>query len=146
MEVERAVGLSPGSVPGYLALAIVMNATARPAEALMVADKAMRLDPHSDGYLLQQGWACNQLGRWEEAISTLKRFSVRHEDNLFSHLLLAEGYIEVGREEAARGEVAEVLRINPLFSLKTITPTGAIFTTTPGGKRFEADLRKAGLK
>jgi adenylate cyclase len=146
MEVERAVGLHPESAFGYLALANVMNATARPAEALVAANKAIRLDPYSDAYLFQQGWACTQLGRWEEAISSLKRFSARHEDDFLSHLLLAEDYIEIGREDAARAEAAEVLRLNPQFSVKTIVPTGIILTTTPGGKRFEADLRKAGLK
>jgi tetratricopeptide (TPR) repeat protein len=148
MVVERAVALHPESAPGYLALASVMNATARPAEALVAVEKAkeMHLRWLRDLAIFQQGWACTQLGRWEEAISTLKRFSARHEDSFQSHLLLAEDYVEVSRDDAARAEAAEVLRLSPQFSLKMIASTNVILTSTPGGKRFETDLRKVGLK
>ena len=38
-------------------------------------------------------------------------------DNIFAHLGLAATYIVMGREKEARAEAAEVLRINPKFSL-----------------------------
>jgi tetratricopeptide (TPR) repeat protein len=106
----------------------------------------MQLRWFRDLSLIEQGWAYTQLGRWEEAISVLKRFLDRHEDHLWVHALLVEDYIEIGHEDAARAEAAEVLRLNPQFSLKMFVPTNIILTTTPGGKLFEADLRKAGLK
>jgi hypothetical protein len=58
-----------------------------------------------------------------------------------------EDYIELGRNDAARAEAAEVLRLNPHFSAEKIFPTAG-----PKGKvlaeneRLNLDLRKAGLK
>jgi hypothetical protein len=48
-------------------------------------------------------------------------------------------YSELGQDDAARAEVAEVKRLNPQFSLKMLR------ATDPAGKRNVADLRKAGL-
>jgi len=147
-EVERAIARTPKSAVGFMALAEVMNATARPTEALAAVDKVMRLDPHNaDIYLFEQGWAYTQLGRREEAVSALKRSLDRYPDALWGHVLLALDYIELGSDEAAQSQAAEVLRINPQFSLETVFPT-----VGPKGKaiaenlRFVADLRKAGLK
>ena len=56
----------------------------RPAEALVAADKAMRLDPRNpDNYLYEQGFAYTRLGRWAEAIPALKRYSTLYPHNLF---------------------------------------------------------------
>jgi len=49
-------------------------------------------------------------------------------------------YSMSGREEEARAEAAEVLRINPKFSLEKFRTKGA------GKDRFIGALRKAGLK
>ena len=58
---------------GYLWLAEVLIELFKPTGALIAIQKAMRLDPKAtDLYLLQQGLAYNQLGRWDESISSLK--------------------------------------------------------------------------
>jgi hypothetical protein len=57
---------------------------------------------------------------------------------------LVISYIRLGREEEARAAAAEILRINPKWSLERyakITP----FTQSLAGQMIE-DLRKAGLK
>jgi adenylate cyclase len=144
-QVERAVALEPSAV-GYVALAEVMNATGRPAEALAAAEKAIHLDPHNYIPLRQEGWADTQLGRWEEAVSVLKRFLARFPDSPYGHGELAIDYIELGHDDDARAEVTEVLRINPQFTMEMLCYAPR---TSPNGKvcvRFDADLRKAGLK
>ncbi len=75
-------------------------------------------------------------GRFEEAVSASKKAIHLEPDNLFAHLDLAGTYIMMGREKEARAEAAEVLRINPKFSLDSLN------------LRFNdrEDLRKAGLK
>jgi tetratricopeptide (TPR) repeat protein len=59
-------------------------------------------------------------GRYEEAIAAYKQV-LSHKpsvgDKLGAHLSLAASYSELGRAEEARGEIAEVLHINPQFSL-----------------------------
>ena len=63
------------------------------------------------------------------------------------HTGLAVDYIELGRDDAARAEAAEVLRLNPQYSLemifRTVGPKGKVLAENV---RWSADLRKAGLK
>jgi len=147
-EVEKAIALNPDFGPGYFALAEVMNATARPLEALAAVEKGVRLDPQNHIiYLIEQGWAYTQLRRQEEAISVLKRFLTSHPDHFGSHLCLAVDYVELGRDDVARAEAAEVMRINPQFSLEVTFPTvGPKGKVLAANERFAADLRKVGLK
>ena len=65
----------------------------------------------------------------------------------WDHLGLAAAYIELGRDDAARAEAAEVLQLNPQFSLKmvfrTVGPKGKVLARNI---RASANLRKAGLQ
>ena len=68
----------------------------------------MRLDPlHRDRYVFEQGWAYSQLGRYQEAIPAFNPV-----DPLFwTHVHLAQDYIELGQEGAARAEATKVERL-----------------------------------
>src|ERR1051325_7283014 len=57
-------------------------------------------------------------GRPEKAIAPLGQFLSHYPNNLFPHLTLAAVYNELGKEAEARAEAAEVLRLNPNFSLE----------------------------
>jgi tetratricopeptide (TPR) repeat protein len=81
--------------------------TSRPAEALEAVEKAIRLDPRNPGNLFFRGMAYTLLGRYEEAITDLKRSPV---NDLWHHVFLVSDYIELGQEDDARAEVAEVER------------------------------------
>jgi tetratricopeptide (TPR) repeat protein len=146
-EVERRVALNPNAPMGYLALADVMNNMAEPAQALVAAEKAMRLEPGDDRYLLEEGAAYLRLGRYEDSTTAYKGFLAVHPDIFWAHLDLAVADAELGHDDAARGEVAKVLRLNPQFSLemfcRTVGPKGKVLAENV---RFSADLRKAGLK
>jgi adenylate cyclase len=139
-EVQRAAGLAPNSAYAAVALADVMNGTGRPTEALAAADGAMRLDPdHATDYMVEKGWSYSQLGRWQESIAALNRRNFI--DNPWAHVYLAVDYAELGKEDMAANEIAEVLKIEPAVSLKT---AAALY---PAAKERAAhDLRKAGLK
>jgi len=85
------------------------------------------------------------MGRHEEAIPILKRYNTRYPINLAAHLLLIVDYTELGRDDEARAEAAEVLRISPEFSLDTLMQRNPLKDQTVA-KCTYADLRKAGLK
>jgi len=55
---------------------------------------------------------------YEEAIAACKEALRRYPDSLFVHFRLAQAYALTGRENEARTEVEEVLRINPRYSVE----------------------------
>jgi TolB-like protein/DNA-binding winged helix-turn-helix (wHTH) protein/predicted Zn-dependent protease len=144
-KVERAVARDPNSPYGYRALAMVMNCTGRPAQALAAAENAIRLYPPSDPFppypLCEQGRAYTQLGRWEEAVRALNGCLARYPDQVLPHVALAVDHVKLGQDDVARAEVAEILRLNPQFSLKM-----ALESEFPAQRERTADLSKAGLK
>jgi adenylate cyclase len=91
----------------------------KPEEAVEVAEKAMRLNPH---YPVQHpftlGFAYLFLGRYEEAIAAQEEALTINPLYFPSHLALAGTYIETGQEEKARYHMAEALKINPQLSLE----------------------------
>ena len=87
--------------------------------ALEAAAQALRLKPEfADGHLASVGTAYAVAGRYEEARAPLQRYLSRYPNSLSAHLTLATVYSELGQEAEARAEAAEVLRINPQFSLE----------------------------
>src|SRR6266852_3230847 len=147
-EAQRSIALNPNSPLGYVWLAEVMNNMARPTEALVAAEKAMRLDPgNRDRYLSEEGFAYQGLGRYEDSITAYKGFLAVRPGIVLAHVGLAVDDIELGHDDAARAEAAEVLRLNPQFNLelifRTVGPKGKVLAENA---RWSADLRKAGLK
>jgi hypothetical protein len=61
---------------------------------------------------------------------------------MVSHLSLIKAYVDLGREEDARAEAAEVMRMSPQFTLASVP----LARDAGFNKRLRDDLRKAGLK
>ena len=83
-------------------------------------------------------------GRYEEAITALKRAVTRNPDHLTAHSVLAVVYSELGREEEARAEAAEILRISPHYSLEVVRQRMP-YKEQAALERFLEGLRKTGL-
>src|SRR5437016_3825714 len=106
----------------------------------------MRLNPHYPPfYVFLLGEAYRFTGRYEEAIAAYKRALTHIPDLLLPHIGLATIYSELGREEEARVEAAEVLRINPKYSLE-VWRQRSPYKDPAVLERMLAALRKAGLK
>jgi adenylate cyclase len=144
--MERAVALDPNAAGGYAFLAETLSRVGRADEALRAAEQAQRLKPLIVDYLLYPtGIAYYLAGQLEEAIALLKQYLTRYPNILGPHLTLAAVYSELGREAEARAEAAEVLRINPQFSLEVHRQRAPIKDPAIL-ERHLAALRKAGLK
>ena len=91
---------------------------------------------------MEVGWAYLQEGQYQQAISASKRCARSFSTILGCHLGLAVGFTELGRNRDARAEAAEVMRLNPHFTLRTKSP----YKDVAWARRVGADLRKAGLK
>jgi adenylate cyclase len=145
-EMERAVVLAPTEAESYAALAMVLSHMSRSEEALEAAAQALRLKPQfADYHLASVGTAYAVAGRYEEARAALQRYLTHYPNILGAHLTLAAVYSELGREAKARAEVAEVLRINPQFSLEVHKQRVPIKDPMVLERQLAA-LRKAGLK
>ena len=73
-----------------------MDCSGKPAEAIGLAEKAMRVDPRNrDYYLWLEGGAYSQMGRYEEAIAILKRHLARYPNSFGGHYILVVDYTEL---------------------------------------------------
>ena len=144
-EGERAVSLDPNGADVTALLAMTLNWAGRPQEAIGLVEKAMRLSPlYSAWYLAVLGHAYRLMRRYEEAIATYEASIQRNPDNVGPHLGLTATYAEAGREGQAQAQAAEVLRLNPKFSLNRYA--SALTYRDPANSRRSLDaLRKAGL-
>jgi adenylate cyclase len=115
-------------------------------DALEAAAQALRLKPVvADSHLASVGAAYAVAGHYEEAIAPLQRYISRYPNILGPHLTLAAVYSELGQAAEARAEAAEVLRLNPKFSLEVHKQRVPIKDPAVL-ERHIAALRKAGLK
>jgi tetratricopeptide (TPR) repeat protein len=147
VEGERAIALDPNDAGSYAGLAEGLSRVGRADEALRAAEQALHLKPllAVDRHLSSIGIAYYLAGRPEEAIASLKQFLSHYPNILGVHLTLAAVYSELGREAEAQAEVAEVLRLNPNFSLELHKQRAPIKDPAVLERQLAA-LRKAGLK
>jgi len=145
-EMERAVALAPNEAESYASLAQVLSCVGKSEEAVAMVEQALRRKPGIvDGHLARVGSAYYSAGRPEEAIAPLRQYLSHYPNFLSSHLNLAAVYSELDREAEAQAEAAEVLRINPQFSLEVHRQRVPIKDPAML-ERHIAALRKAGLK
>ena len=129
-------------------LGSVLAWAGRPQEAIPFFKKSLRLSPIpiDSGTLLRLGHAYRQLGQYEEAVASLKKaLQLYGADHMNVHIVLASTYAQMGREQEARAEAAEVMRIDPKFSLESYARR-VPFKDQKATDDYVSALRKAGLK
>jgi adenylate cyclase len=145
-QCERAVVLDPNSATAKAWLGTNLYWAGRPEEAIPFLEKAIRLNPiPPPWYLSSLAMALRDTGRYEESISACRKALNREPKNVVLHLALAATYVLSGREEEARAVTAEILRIDPKFSLEHLAKTRP-HKNQANTARFIDALRKAGLK
>lgn len=142
-ECEKAVELNPNSATYRAWYGAVLNKVGRYEEAVQELEQAVRRDPMAGTWVLRfLGSAYSSTERHEEAVATLKKAIQKAPKDYLSRLLLTRAYIFAGRQEEAEAEAAEVLRINPKFSLED----EAKRMTGKDKERSLEAFRRAGLK
>jgi adenylate cyclase len=145
-EGERAVTLDPNGADGYVRYASSLTWAGRPEEAIPLFQKAIRLSPLGPAWYFQVfGVTLRLTGRFEEAVSAYKKALQRAPNYIMAHIGLTATYSMMGREEEARAEAAEVLRIDPKFSLDYFAKTLPNKDQSVTDSIVDA-CRKAGLK
>jgi tetratricopeptide (TPR) repeat protein len=157
LDAGHAVTVDPNSAFAWTARTdINYNLGGKPEETLTYVQKARRLDPrHPEIGYLQEGFASNNMERYAEAAEALKECensSINWQNsggayNPATHIGLVFAYSQLGRNQEARDEAAEVVHISPGFSLEKMQRmSSGINWQDPQRQYFLAVLRKAGLK
>jgi adenylate cyclase len=116
---EVALTLNPNSAEANSYLGLTLNYAGRHEEAIKIYKKATRLSPiPSANALLCLCIAYRDCGRYGEGISAAKKAVHLEPDSIYAHTCLASCYALLGRDAEAEAESAEVIRIEPKFSLK----------------------------
>jgi adenylate cyclase len=143
---RRVIALDPNAADGYDRLGNVLAFAGQPEEGIGLIEKGLRLNPHYGPWNLHVlAIAYRVAERYEEAITAEKRALTRKPDFFPAYYGLTICYAELGRETEARAAAAEVLRLNPNFSVefqRQFLP----FKDQAVLERELAALRKAGLK
>jgi tetratricopeptide (TPR) repeat protein len=144
---ERAIEFDPNLSVAYLSLANALIAEDRAEEGLAALQKAMRRDPlNRDGYLVTVAYGYTMEGRYSEAIPVLERYISRFPHVIVAHEFLAIDFAELDQIPQARAQLAEILRINPQYSLDRVPPWLTHMKDQALLRRWALDLKKSGFK
>jgi adenylate cyclase len=145
--VQKAVAVSPSDAAAVGSFARILLHAGRPEEAVWWQKRAMRLSPFYPAvYLAILGRAYFVVGRHEEAITAFQSLLERQELGTAAHRGLAMVYSELGRDEDARAQAAELLKLRPTFSVERWAKTRYPYKDPSVLERMINALRQAGLK
>jgi adenylate cyclase len=146
-EAERAVALEPNSADACMQLGVNIAWAGRPAEAIPILQKAIRLSPIPPHLCLHALAMCIlSTGQFEESIALFRKIVQKEPNQLTSQLGLVLALMAAGKEDEARAEAAKVLRIDPQFSLERYAKTLDYYKDQSVPDRMIKAWRKAGLK
>jgi tetratricopeptide (TPR) repeat protein len=116
-ELEAGAAASPNAAWPVAMLARALPNHGRPAEGLEMIRRAFRLNPLAPGWYFEaKGWSHFALRQYDEAMAAFGEAVQRSPNDLGSHIGLTVAHQAAGREDEARTEALEVLRIDPEFS------------------------------
>jgi adenylate cyclase len=143
---EEAVAKDPNGADAHAWLGNCLRFVSRVQEAITHYEKAMRLNPRPpQWYYINLGIGYNQMGRYEEAASQIKKALALRPNSVSAYSALVVTYGIMGKEDEARTTAEELLRINPHFSAEKYIKAMPYKDPEYPRQAGEA-LRKAGLK
>lgn len=120
--------------------------TGRPQEAIPIFQRAIKLSPSGPAYLYGNlGVALRNAGRFGEAVIVFRKAFQIKPDSIDPLIEMTITYSMMGREKEAREEAAEVLRLNPAFSVDSWAKN-LTYRDPFQNEKLVGALRKAGLK
>jgi adenylate cyclase len=143
---EKAVDLSPNSAECHYRLGKILNFAGRWEESIPEYERAIRLNPiPSNMYLFSLGFSYGMTGQYDEAITWCEKAIRKEPNSLFARIFMTAVYSFSGRDEEARIEAAEVLRMQPKFTLDKFKKK-LTYKKKSDVEQFISALRKAGIK
>jgi adenylate cyclase len=145
-KAEQAIALDPNGADSHVALGYALQIAGRPEEAIASIENAIRSNPIAPSHYFRiLGSAYRMVGRYEEAVAVYKKALARSPDSIITNVHLTATYSIAGRDDEARAQAKEVLRIQPKFSAERYTKRLPYKDTSEKQRLMDA-LHKAGLK
>jgi adenylate cyclase len=144
-EFEQAFALNPNFIDHRYAF--VLACAGAPARAIEVLEASIRLDPFAPPFLSSNfmGQANYMLKRYPEAVRWFRECALRLPNMQMPRLWLASAYAQLGQIDEARREAAEVLRINPAFTIEAYKRCLLAYKDPRDVEHRVDGMRKAGL-
>jgi len=141
---EKAIALNPNFTDWLFGVAL--QRAGEPARATQVIEAHMRCDPFYFPALAGHlGLARYMLKEYSEALPALRECTSRAPDMSIGHVWLAANLARLDQLDEARGEAAEVLRIDPNYTIDGTQRRLALFKRPEDVEHLLDGLRKAGL-
>jgi adenylate cyclase len=141
---EKAVALNPNFTDWRFGMAL--QRAGQPARATQVIEEHMRYDPfyapQAPGVL---GVTRYLLNEYSQAMPPLRECTSRAPNFIGGHVWLAANLAQLGRLDEARAEAAEVLRIDPKYTIDDTQRRLALFKRPEDAEHLLDGVRKAGL-
>jgi tetratricopeptide (TPR) repeat protein len=145
-EAEKAVTLNPNSAESHYRVGKTLSFAGMWEKSIPAYKIAIRLNPIPPNmYLWSLGLSYCYIGQYDEAITWGEKAIRQAPDSLLANRCMTAIYSLSGRDEEARIQAAEVLRIQPKFSLKKFEKK-VKYKEKTDRERYIGALRKAGLK
>ena len=141
---KKAVALNPNFSDWYFGMALLR--AGEPASAITNIETHMRFDPFCSPWALGQlGLAHYLLKEYSKALRPLRELTSRLPNMRQGHVWLAASLAQLGRLDEARAEAAEILRIDPKYTIDGTQKLLAQFKRTEDVEHFLDGLRESGL-
>lgn len=138
-QAKKALTLAPSSAESHYMMGKTFTFAQRYEDSISEYKLAIRLNPiPPNSYFWSLGLSYMAAGNFEDAIQCCETAIQLDPDSLMARIMMTAVYSRAGRDKEARTQAAEVMRINPHFSLERFSKTA--------GPRLINSLRKAGLK
>jgi adenylate cyclase len=141
---EKAIALNPNFTDWRFGLTLLR--AGQPAKAIEIIETHMRYDPfyvpRASGVL---GLARYMLKEYSQSLPPLRECTSRSPNMREGHGWLAASLAQLGQLDEARAEAAEVLRIDPKYTIGRTLRRLALFRRPEDVEHLLDGLRKAGL-
>jgi adenylate cyclase len=143
---EKAIEVSPNEAGCYLSLGMALRNAGRFEESIVNLETALRLSPLRPLNIINNlAWSCVGNKQYDKAILFWRETLERNPDYLFAYQGLTAAYELSGNHEKALWAAANVMRVNPKFSIEVEEKMSSVQDEAYKKRTFDA-LRSAGLK
>ena len=149
---DRAIALDRNHAAAYVGRARNLNVIGRAADALAPVEKAIRLSPRDPELYVWYFVLCHantHLARDAQAIDWCLKSIATGKTFWFAYVDLASAYAWRGQQAEAATAVAELLKLRPGFTVRTLVQEGSEVSDNPAFRkefqRLVEGARKAGL-